>query len=127
MLSASNTHSLDTWIAVGSAFTYINDLGKAIMTCKKFYSNASFRHMLEECTYDIWSYPWWFISEYDQHNVGHYYGEHAEELEVIRSWTEWQCNYIDDSDSDQLCEVCGIRPAASWLGYSECNECYSEH
>ena len=127
MPSASNTYSLDTWIAVGYAFAYIKDLGKAIMTCRKFAFNASLKHMLEECTYDIWSYPRWFITKSYNCTSGHSDSEHAEELEVIRSWTEWQCNNMDDSDDDHLCEICGIRPAASWLGYSECCEFYGEH
>ena len=74
--------------------------------------------------YIVWQFRFWFEDWYAERSARAY----------LVSLNDPDCpNSLMDSDSEDndlscgMCSSCGRRQAVSWLGGTECSECYSEH
>ena len=75
--------------------------------------------------YIVWQFRYWFEDWYAERSARAY----------VASLDDSDCppSLQDSSDSEDndfpnnMCSSCGKRHAVSWLGDTECYECYSEH
>ena len=75
--------------------------------------------------YIVWQFRYWFE---------HWYAERSARA-YLASLDDSDCppslqdsSYSEDNDfPNNMCSSCGKRHAVSWLGDTECYECYSEH